>query len=215
MILINFASRSRPQKFHSCIENIAECFTDYFILAKIDSDDPFFKKYVDRAYPEVRQVIGKGKSKVYAINNGVPDEGWDILINTSDDIKWLPGAGEEIQKQMEADTFLHFPEVYADGQAKKKGNRNTISVVSIMDKIYYDRTKNVYNPAYKSLWCDNEATEVARKLGRYKFVDKYIFQHIHPVAGYGKKDELLRYTESFYKVDKETFLTRQGNNFDL
>lgn len=212
MILINFASRARPQKFHACIANISECFTDYKVVAKVDSDDPFLKKYLSKAYPEATLIVGKSGSKVRAINRDVPND-FDILVNTSDDIWWKPNAGNIICENMEADTFLHFPEVYADGQAKLKGDRDTISVVSIMDKIYYDRFKYVYSPAYTSLWCDNEATQVARKLGRYKFVDQYIYEHRHPVAGIGKKDELLRYTESFYKADKEIFLTRLENNF--
>lgn len=213
MILVNFASRSRPSKFHDCLQNIAECFTNYFVLAKIDRNDPTIREYLSTAYPEVIFDIGHSKSKVEAINTGIPQAyPWDILVNTSDDIKWRVGAGDEIRKQMEPDTFLHFPEPYADSQAGKKRS-DTISVVSIMDRVYYDRFGYVYNPKYFSLCCDNEATEVARMIKRYKFVNKVIFEHLHPAAGKGQKDELLRYTESFFQQDKATLLERRKNKY--
>lgn len=212
MILINFASRARPLKFHNCMNNLRECFTDYRVNVKIDRDDPTIREYLNSHYPESMIWIGKSDSKVHAINRDIPEDNWDILVNTSDDVWWKPGAVDEIRKQMEADTFLHFPEPYADSQAGKKRS-DTISVVSIMDRAYYDRFGYVYNPKYFSLCCDNEATEVARMIKRYKFVNKYIFEHLHPAAGKGKKDELLRYTESFFQQDKATLLERRKTNF--
>lgn len=211
MILINFASRSRPGKFHFCMENLSKSFTDYFVNLKIDRDDPTIREYLSVAYPEIILQIGKSESKVHAINRDIPF-GWDVLINTSDDILWKPGAGGEILKHIETDTFLHFPEVYAENQAHKL-KRESTCVVSIMDNIYYNRFGYVYNPEYKSIWCDTEATEVAKKLGRYKFVDKHIFEHLHPAAGKAKKDDQYRRTESFNVVDRKTFLARQSKNF--
>lgn len=212
MILINFASRQRPLKFHNCINNLKECFTDYKVIAKIDRNDPTIREYLSIAYPEVDFDIGHSKSKVEAINTAIPAYDWEILVNTSDDIWWKPGSGDEIRKQMEPDTFLHFPEPYADSQAVKKRS-DTISVVSVMDRIYYDRFGYVYNPNYFSLCCDNEATEVARLLGRYKFVDKIIFEHLHKRAGKWEGDELLTYTQSFFTQDKRTLLERRKHNF--
>lgn len=212
MILINFASRSRPDKFHACMKNLSECFTDYKVLLKVDRDDPTVRDYFSVCCDETILALGYSKSKVDAINRDIPKDGWDILVNTSDDILWNEGAGEEILKSIEPDMFLHFPEPYADSQAVRKG-ADTISVVSIMDKIYYDRFGYVYNPSYLSLCCDNEATEVARNLGRYKFVDKYIFEHLHPAAGKAVKDAQYKHTESFFSKDKATYERRKRNSF--
>lgn len=212
--LINFASRSRPEKFHACMRNLRMCFTNYLVALKVDRDDTTLRQYLSKAYPEILLYLGHSDSKVHAINRDIPLYDWDIIVNTSDDITWLRNAGRYINENITPDTFLHFPERYAESQAKRL-NRPSVSVVSIMDRIYFDRFGYIYNNEYKSLWCDNEATEVSKKLGRYKFIDKYTFEHIHPAAGKGKKDEQYRYTESFAAEDKKTFLKRKGNNFGL
>lgn len=212
MILINFASRSRPSKFHACMDNLRQCFTDYKVLLKVDRNDPTLRQYLSKAYPEIILELGYSDSKIHAINRNIPTKGWDILVNTSDDIMWNENAENEIRKNIETDIFLHFPEPYADSQAQNKG-RNTISIVSIMDNAYYNRFGYVYHPEYKSLWCDNEATEVARMLGRYKFIDKYIFEHLHPAAGKAPKDDQYRFTEKFNSVDKQLYLKREKLKF--
>lgn len=219
--LINFASRSRPDKYHACIKNLRECFTDYKVLLKVDRDDPLVRDYFSTVYEEVIVKLGYSKSKVDAINRDIPNDGWDILINTSDDISWKPerllkgglwltdaGAGEIILRHMETDCFLHFPESYAESQAKKQ-RRESISVASIMDRVYYNRFGYVYDPSYYSIYCDNEATDIARRLGRYKFVNQQIFEHIHPAAGKARKDDLHIFNESFNQKDKANYLRRK------
>lgn len=206
--LINFASRSRPDKYHACIKNLRECFTDYTVLLKVDRDDPYVRDYFDTCYPEVIIKLGYSKSKVEAINRDIPDDDWSILVNTSDDIRWKPGAGKAIVDNMDYDCFLHFPEPYAESQAKRQ-KQPSISVVSIMDHAYYDRFKYIYDPSYYSIWCDNEATDVARRLGRYKYVGQFIFEHIHPAAGKTKKDDLYIFNESFNQKDKANYLRRK------
>lgn len=211
-ILVNFPSRSRPERFHACMVNLRQCFTNYKVALKVDRNDPTLRQYLSKAYPEILLYLGHSKSKVDAINRDIPLYDWEIIVNTSDDILWRPGAGAEIIKNYEKDTFLHFPEPYAESQAAKRKS-NSICVSSIMDRVYFDRFGYIYNPQYLSLWCDNEATEVAKNLGRYKFVNKIIFEHMHPAAGKAVKDHQYKLTESFGAIDKRTFLTRKEKGF--
>lgn len=210
--LINFPSRSRPERFHACMDNLAQCFTNYQVAVKVDRNDPTLRQYLSKAYPEILLYIGHSKTKVEAINRDIPLHDWEIIVNTSDDILWRLNAGDEIVNSYEPDTFLHFPEPYAESQAEKR-KKESICVCSIMDRVYFDRFGYIYNPEYKSLWCDNEATEVAKNLGRYKFVNKVIFEHMHPAAGKATKDHQYKFTESFGAVDKQTFLTRKEKGF--
>lgn len=210
--LINLASRSRPEKFHACMDNLSKCFTNYQVAVKVDRNDPTLRQYLSKAYPEILLYIGHSKTKVEAINRDIPLYDWEIIVNTSDDILWRLNAGSEIINNYEPDTFLHFPEPYAESQAEKR-KKESICVCSIMDRKYFDRFGYIYNPEYKSLWCDNEATELAKKLGRYKFVNKVIFEHMHPAAGKAVKDQQYRLTESFGSVDKATFLKRKESGF--
>jgi len=76
---------------------------------------------------------------------------------------------EEFYKNL--DQFVHFPDGFT---------ADRLATMSIMGREYYNRFKYIYHPDYISLWCDNEAMEVAKMLGCYTYVDKNIFQHLHP-----------------------------------
>jgi len=218
-LLINFASRSRPVKFHQCMLNLRDAFRglSYEVLLKVDRTDPTLKLYLNKAYKEINLQLGYSDSKIHAINRNIPASGWDVVINTSDDINWRPNAGKQIIQDMVEfgpDIFLHYPEQYAEQQAKRKG-KPSISIVSIMDRAYYNRFGYVYYPEYKSIWPDEEATIVARTLGRYKFINKPIFEHLHHAAGKVKKDELYIRNDQYNGHDKLLFIKRKMEGFGL
>lgn len=207
-ILYNFATRSRPEKFFKAMENIYGLSEskDFFILAKLDDND---SSNYERAkeFPYCIVVSGYSKSKIHAINRGIITKGWDILVNMSDDMLFLKkGFDNIIREHCGPDDFVHFP----DGHVNER-----LCTMSIMGKDYYDRFGYVYHPDYSSLWCDNEAQEVAKKLGRYKYVPQQIFEHQHPAHGRAQTDKQYKYTESFYWKDKEVYDRRKKMNFDL
>jgi hypothetical protein len=206
MILVNFASRSRPLKFFDCLDNIREHFTTpYRVLAKLDHDDPMGTDIYDLSeYPEVDVVWGYSSSKIHAINRDIPESGWDVLLNHSDDM-WFTshGADKAILDNAENDMVLHFIDQSAP----------YLMTYSIMDKAYYDRDKYIYHPDYVSMWCDNEATEVAKMRGRYKFIDTPIFEHRHPVWNKTEYDLQYQMQGGYYRIDEQTFLRRKAQNF--
>lgn len=215
-ILYNFATRSRPLRFFKALDNIKEMSANdnYIVLAKLDSNDASNYEQI-KNYPYCIIVSGYSKSKVHAINRGIIPDGWDILINMSDDIRWtVKGFDDIIRQDIEDDIFLHYPEPFADTQCALQ-RKLPISVVSIMDKKYYDRFGYVYHPDYTSLWCDNEATEVARRLGRHKFVNKVIFSHDHPQSRKANMDFQYKFTESFYKTDQLVYNRRMAKGFPI
>jgi len=73
----------------------------------------------------------------------------------------------------------------------------------------------IYNPEYKSLFCDNEQQAVAQILNRYKFFKRRLFNHNHPAWGLAPVDPLMVHTESFHAEDKATFERRKAINFGL
>jgi hypothetical protein len=60
------------------------------------------------------------------------------------------------------------------------GYRRDLNTLCILGKKYYDRFNYIYNPEYKSFWCDNEFMLVGNKLGKQKFIDLCIIKNIHP-----------------------------------
>lgn len=219
-ILFNFATRSRPQRAKETITNLIGKISDanYVILMKVDTNDPLTSDYLRifqmcDPYP-IKLVIDKSTDKVHAINRDIPTEGWDILVNLSDDIRFTAdGFDNIIREHCGPDDFVLFPEPYARAQANR-GRNELISVVSIMGFDYYMKDKHVYHPSYKRTHCDNEATALAKIRGNYKQVDKVIFMHEHPSAGYPEfRDAQYLLEKQTWAADAENYRIRKERSF--
>jgi hypothetical protein len=211
IILFNMASRSRPNKFKKLVSYIrTHCTQPYLILAKIDDDDPGKDEYLT---PGVEYAFGLSGSKIAAVNRGIPKEGWDILVDVSDDFVFTnPFFDMIIRHHCGPDDFVCFSEPFMETQIRKGWNEE-ISIMHVCGVDYYNRFGYVYNPVYKSLFCDNENADVARKLGRFKKVNDKIFYHAHPAAGYPTMDAQYKHTDSFYYQDKAVYEKRKGEGF--
>jgi hypothetical protein len=216
-ILIKFASRSRREKFFACLDNIRDTIgvEDYTIFCSLDVDDSVMNthevcKRID-ATKNVMYHYWFSESKVDAINRDMDYTGhWDILLNHSDDFWFIKqGWGKDILEAFEGYSGLvHFPDQYA-------GKR--LCTYSMMSRDYYLSQGFIYYPGYKNVYCDLDQQDVAKILGKYKFVDKNIFEHRHHYAGFGPKDELFIKTEDpvNYAKDRETYFNRIKNDFGL
>ena len=221
-ILYNFACRSRKEKMFEAIENILSLskYDNFLIQLTLDVDDSVLidKYVVDRinSYGDkVKAHYGISKSKVDAINRDVRlCTDWDILVNMSDDMRFLvKGFDLTIIKAFEdyfpnGDGFIHFND----------GNQKVLSTMSILDRKHYDRFLYVYHPSYMSLFCDNEAQDVAKLLGCYKYMGDSvnIIKHQHPLHDSNfKMDKQYQKTESFYHVDGRNYRNRKKINFGL
>jgi hypothetical protein len=226
----SFPSRSRPVKFFAALDNIRSMSSsnNYEVIAKLDIDD---KTFTDRfkarlsEYPEVIVKWGKSKNKVHAVNRDLEGMTGEILMLHSDDMVFIKrGFDDLIRKEFGNnlyvhraiqgtiyeeplfDGLLHFP----DGFANER-----VCTYSIMHVSYYKRFGYIYHPDYISMWCDNEQTEVAKKLNKYKFVSEQILQHEHPVLGHVPKDEMYQKDGKFYRMEEVTFKRGQNMNFGL
>lgn len=219
-----FPSRSRPDKFFSVLDNIETLSAkeDYYIITSLDYDDPqmnnpFVFERMCR-YEKVHCAFGISTGKVNSINRetNLISPATDIIILMSDDMVFTQWGFDDIirvdmQKYYpDADGVLHYP----DGTPVQ----DKIITMSIMGYKYFKRFNYIYHPEYTSLWCDLEFTEVAKKLGKYKYLpNTHILCHAHPVWSGGKEkyDALMTRNESFYHKDKEIYFKRLANNFDL
>jgi len=173
-------------------------------------------------HPNIKIVSGKSKDKVDAINRDIElVKDWDFLCCMSDDMVFNVKGFDEIirdafnsgvmcfdipqTKKYNLDQFIHFPD----------GNRKDLCTMSIIGMTYYERDKYIYNPEYASLYCDNEAQEVAKIRGCYKYVDTQIFEHLHPAYGKAVFDSQYQHTESFGTIDAQTYQRRKENNYGL
>lgn len=217
-----FASRSRPDKFFAAIENIINLSVkeDYVIIASLDSDDKSMNngtvKNRIKGYKKVSAYYGTSTGKVHAINlncDKIPNN-TDIIIVMSDDMIFEQRGFDDI---IRIDMQKYFPNMdgclhYPDGSKVQE----RLITLSIMGINFFRRFGYIYNPEYTSLWCDMEFSEIAKKLGKYKYLpDSKIFRHAHPLWTKEPYDALMTRNESFYNSDKEIYLKRLANNFDL
>ncbi len=97
---------------------------------------------------------------------------------------------------------------YNDGRAGR--NLNTLC---IMGRRYFDRFGWIYNPAYKSVYVDDEFMKVSESLGKSTYVDEVLIAHKWTdVTG---RDALHMRNEAsaLYQADARTFETRKAAGF--
>lgn len=218
-ILVKYASRSRPKRFAEGMENIwslAATPKNISVLCNLDDDDPFVEDY--RSYMSTikrgEAVVyshGRSRSKVDAINRRPPHwMQWDILVNFSDDMRFVVYGWDQLIREgvrcNGPDVFLHYP----DSTAK-----NMLPTMSVMDRAYYERDGFIYFPDYWSVFCDNEAMEVAKLRGRYVYCGTQIYDHFHPAYGHVPWDEQYERQQAMWGHDETLYKHRCADNFYL
>lgn len=155
---------------------------------------------------------GKHRSKIEAVNGGrVVD--WDIIVLASDDmVPAVPGWAYHIERDM----LKHFPQLdgalhYNDGHTADK-----LCTLPVQGRRLYDQFGVIYATAYRSLWCDNEQTEVLRTMDRLAYIPTCIIKHQHPVTTIGvEHDALYARNEALYQTDRITYEERKARGFDM
>lgn len=216
-LLVKIPTRSRPDRFFNVFREwqckLSGTFAVKFMVT-IDSDDstmnnPETLTRLDESGVHVR--VGNCKTKIEAINDGVYDVQWSTLIAAADDMVPQVDAYDAIilddmrNKFPDTDGALH----YDDGI---QGQR--LCVLPILGRKYFERFGYVYHQDYASLYCDNEYTEVGKRLQRLPYIHKSIIKHLHPsVAGGFPADELLRRNNALVGRDRSVYLRRKAAGF--
>jgi hypothetical protein len=219
MILIKFPSRSRPDKLKNTYKTYISMASRPDLirtLVSLDEDDlTVTSELVDQLHNihgQTQVVIGKPSGKIGAVNRDMEQAGeYDILLLASDDmIPVTQGYDEIIRRDMsrlypDRDGVLW----YNDGFQGPK-----LNTLCIIGKPYYQRFGYIYHPSYKSLYCDNEFTEVANRLGLQTYLQDVIIRHEHPdttsVISY---DDLYKSNQSYVYQDHSNFITRRKKGF--
>jgi len=160
------------------------------------------------------QNFDANTEKISAINDHIDKRDFDIVICASDDmVPKAHGWDNEIAIAMQE----HFPDLdgcvhFNDGNTDGK-----LITFSILGKNLYDHFGYIYHPDYKSLYCDDEFTQVVRAMGKEKYIDKVIISHEHySVEGtenYGDLDLAGRKTLHYSGRDQLIFNKRKEMGF--
>ena len=217
-ILMKITSRGRPTQLIKCIQEYKRLASDTSAmkwLITLDHDDETSSSIglIDSIKTLTSGgiiVYGASLNKIHAINRDVDKaEGWDILLNISDDQTPIAKGYDNIIRESmpnDLDASLWFND----------GAQMRINTMEIQGYNYYKRLGYIYNPEYKSFYCDNEATEVAQGLGKLIKNERCIIRHDHPACQHPtslRNDALYDRNQAYWDIDKETFNRRKLNNF--
>ena len=217
-LLFKYPTRARLDWFKQTLEKYYEMMSGsnpFQFLITLDDDDEQMNSEEARWFMEqfrgLSYQYNNHQSKIEACNADMDLlTDWDIVILVSDDM--VPQqSGFDIQIVDDMET--HFPDTdgclfYDDGLFSK----DNTSTLSILGRKYYDRFGYIYHPDYKSFYCDNEYTEVARSLGKMAYSPNVIIKH-EWTGGGGSEDALYRRNTRLGKPDEATYNRRKAAGF--
>lgn len=217
-ILAKFPTRGRPKRFIQTLSEWAQSATnprDVTFLVSYDNDDETMTEEVlastQGMASEVKLCRGESKDKIAAINANIDEvSGWQIVIVISDDFFVRRVGWDDLIRDKMTE---HFPDtdgslwIY-DGAQKK------INTLPCLGLKYYQRFGFIYNPAYKSFFCDDEQTAIGLRDSKLVFIGQSIASHEHPAwLGGMKPDATYQRNNKYWNHDKELYARRKSAGF--
>ena len=220
-LLVKFPSRNRNQQFLATLRlYVLKCnhplLTDFLIT--LDTDDAS----MIHSHDEIASILvghrhqivyGTSKNKIDAINRDMElATDWDILLLASDDmIPEVQGYDDVIRETMRA----HYPDLdgvlwFNDGYVGDK-----LNTLVCMGSAYYTRDGYIYNPAYKSFFCDNEFMDRANERKLQTYIPQCIVRHQHPANTGATADDLYTHNDRYWNEDEKTYLHGKSYPYDL
>jgi FkbM family methyltransferase len=227
-MVIKFPTRGRPQKFVSVLDkyiNFLSGMHDVHFVVSFDHDDPsmnndnmwsLFNRLNSQLDGRIHPVCGKSTGKISAINadlDVVRRLNPDVILLASDDMIPIHGGYDDVIARAMAKFFPDTDGVLWFNDGFSGGNK--LITLSILGRKYFERFGYLYYPGYKSVFCDNEFTDVAKMLGKVVFIDHVIIQH--QWVGATTPDALHARNESpeMYAHDQPLYEERKAMNFGL
>lgn len=218
--LIKFPTRNRPKKFIEVFLKYQYMLSnnhDVEFLVSMDEDDttmnnPYIKGFLDN-HKNVKYYYGNSSTKIEAINADLDKlPNYDIMLLASDDMIPRQPSYDEV---IASDYKKYFPNLdgvvhYNDGRLGPQ-----LNTFCIMGKPYFERFGYIYHPSYKSVFCDNEFTDVSKILNKHVYVDRVLFEH--GWINYVGFDVLAQRNENpkFYEIDSINYINRRNDNFGI
>ena len=222
-LVIKFPSRNRPEKFKTIFTRYSTMLSgrhDVRFVVSMDEDDATMNNESMREWFETRKrnidlkySYGHSKTKIEACNADLEGEDGDVLLLASDDMNPVINGYDGLIMEAFRQSFPDFDGAitFWDGLRPKADLLMTLSVIGFP---LYRRFGYIYNPAYNSLFCDNEQTAVCLLLGKLRRTDLCIIRHEWTAEPFDALHARNQDAKGFF-IDKQTYETRRARNFDL
>jgi hypothetical protein len=226
-ILLKCPTRSRPQKVMTTLRKymaLAKDRGNIGVAISCDEDDMSMRQQSVQA--EIRSILspvawhqmyfGQNKSKIEACNANMNDISypWDIVVLVSDDmLPQVEGWDTIIRSHMSA----YFPDTDGilwinDGYQGEK-----LNTLCIYGRKMYESLGTIYEPEYKSFYCDTELTDRCRGdlAPKCRYIPYCVIRHEHPGTGFAQNMDLLyAKNQLHWTSDLHTYCRRKKYPFD-
>jgi hypothetical protein len=218
-ILLKCPTRSRPQKVLECLRRYVSLAThpeQMGVAVSCDVDDASMKNPW-----ELTQVLSRcewsrifyspNTSKIQACNANMDeiDYPWDIVVLVSDDMQpQIRGYDEILRNHMRAS----FPDTDGILWCNDGYQGDKLNTLTILGRTMFQRLGHLYEPEYKSLFCDTELTDRCRGdlASKCVYIPHVLIRHEHPGTGYAQTmDPLYARNQKFWNEDMHTYIRRK------
>jgi len=227
-ILLKCPTRSRPQRVLATLARYVQLALrpdKIGVVVSCDTDDSSMTRNL--VQEELRRVLSPmawsrifyspNTSKIEACNANMEevDYPWDIVILVSDDMSpQVRGWDETIRNHMQA----QFPDTDGLLWVNDGCQGDKLNTLCIYGRALYQRLGHIYEPAYKSLFCDTELTDRC-KTGDLKdktlYVPYCLIRHEHPGTGFPQfNDALYQSNQKHWSTDMMTYIHRKAYAYD-
>lgn len=195
-ILVNYTTRSRPDRFFDGMNSIYDLCADtdnMMVLISADFDDKSMFNpdvaYRIKEYKNAHIIWDKSESKIHAINRDLDRVSykWDIVVNFSDDQRFVIYGWDNLIRTDFANNSPDYSHYMAYLDTDTNG---ALSTLLIAGRKWYDLFGFIYDPQFKSLWCDVLLEECARHLNKFHYTGYTIYKHLLPSYGHLPPDEM-------------------------
>lgn len=223
-ILIQFPTYGRSEKFLRVLSKYVEtCSVHNEIFFNINCDsadltmtDPDVQDRIEFILGQKHNCNGKinfdaNTEKISAVNDHIPEDGWDIVICVSDDM--IP-TGWAWDGDIVSAMSQYFPDLDGCVHFNDGNTKGELITFSILGRKLYEEFGYIYHPDYKSLYCDNEFTEEVRRMGKEQYLNKVIVSHEHwsieGTENHGQVDIAVQKTLHYSGRDKDVYEKRKA-----
>ena len=222
-ILLKCPTRSRPTKVNSTLKLYMQlanhpeqigvaisCDEDDATMTRQSIQEELHRTLAPAAWHRI--FFSPNKTKIQACNANMNeiDWDWDIVVLVSDDmIPKIKGYDDVIRNHM----VSKFPDTNGllwinDGYQGEK-----LNTLCVYGRQFYNRFGYIYEPSYKSLFCDTELTDRCRTdlKDSCLYVPYPIIRHEHPGTGFAQNNDALYMTnQKYWTEDMLNYIHRKN-----
>jgi hypothetical protein len=225
-LLLKCPTRSRPQKIMKTLEaymTLANHPEEIGVCVSCDVDDTSMTRNL--VQEELRRItkaaawskifFSENTSKIEAVNADMNrvDYDWQVVVLVSDDmIPQIKGYDDVIRNTM----LARFPDTDGILWCNDGFQKNNLNTLSILGRKMYDSFGYIYHPAYKSLFCDTEFTDLCNGSLKDKcvYMEYPIIRHEHPGNGMTSNDSLYTKNQLDWNHDMYAYIERKAYAHD-